>query len=402
MGHYPVQAFAALEFSSRKDDAITRMQKILFIAANEWHRWGGSEFLWGAAAENLARRGVQVTASVKRWDKPVEQVEHLRSIGCRIFCRPVPSLARRTFRKLPPWREYALRHVKKIGASADLIVISQSKNMDGLEWAEAARSCGFRYAVIVQTAAEMWWPDDGMAERLAESYEGASAAYFVSEANLSLSRLQFVTPLRRASVIRNPFNVRYDARPAWPSNNSGTLSLACVGRLDVAQKSQDLLLSVLSLPHWRERNVRLSLVGSGINERGLRRMVENAKLTSVQFGGFVDDIEQVWSNHHALVLPSRYEGMPLALVEAMLCGRPAIVTDVAGHRELVRDGINGFFAKAPTVELLDEAMNRAWENRHRLKEMGEQAAIDVRKFVPPDPVEDFVRELTALADDQPK
>jgi len=92
--------------------------------------------------------------------------------------------------------------------------------------------------------------------------------------------------------------------------------------------------------------------------------------------------------------------MPLVLVEAMLCGRPCIVTDVAGHRELVRDGINGFLARAPTVELLDEAMNRAWENRHRLKEMGEQAAIDVRKFVPPDPTEDFVRDLIGLVEQQ--
>ena len=62
--------------------------------------------------------------------------------------------------------------------------------------------------------------------------------------------------------------------------------------------------------------------------------------------------------------------------------------------------VNGFLVKAPTVELLDEAMNRAWENRHRLKEMGEQAAMDVRKFVPPDPVEDFSRELLALAEDR--
>ena len=374
------------------------LRKIAFIAANEYHAWGGSEVLWGAAAEKLARRGVQVCVSVKDWGAPVKQIEHLRSAGCKIFSRPVPSLARRAFRKLPPWREYVRAHLRKLGTGANLTIISQSKNMDGLEWMEAARSCGFKYAVIVQTAAEMWWPDDSMAERLAESYEGAAAVYFVSEANVELNRRQLATPLRCARVIRNPFNVRYDARPAWPSNDSGILSLACVGRLDVAQKSQDLLLAVLSLPHWRERNVRLSLVGSGINERGLRRLVENAKLTSVQFGGFVDDIEQVWSSHHALILPSRYEGMPLALVEAMLCGRPAIVTDIAGHSELVRDGVNGFFAKAPTVELLDEAMNRAWENRHRLKEMGEQAAIDVRQWVSADPVEDFVRELDALVE----
>lgn len=376
------------------------MQKITFIAANEFHPWGGSEVLWGAAAESFARRGVQVCVSVKDWGAPVKQIEHLRTTGCRIFRRPAPSLLRRASGRFLPRRDYAWQHARKLGTGADLIVISQAKNMDGLSWMEAARSCGVRYAPIAHTAAESWWPNDDIAERLAQSYEAASAAYFVSEATLALSRRQFVTPLRNARVIRNPFNVRYEARPAWPSNDSGALSLACVGRLDLIQKGQDLLLAVLNLPHWRERNVRLSLMGNGVNECGLRRMVGNAKLTSVRFGGFVDEIEQVWSRHHALILPSRYEGMPLALVEAMLCGRPAIATDVGGVRELIRDGINGFLAKAPTVELLDEAMNRAWENRSHLKEMGEQAATDVRQWVSADPVEDFVRELTALVEPQ--
>jgi hypothetical protein len=42
-------------------------------------------------------------------------------------------------------------------------------------------------------------------------------------------------------------------------------------------------------------------------------------------------------------------------------------------------------------------MNRAWENRLRLREMGEAAAKDVRQWVSPDPTGDFVRELEALA-----
>jgi glycosyltransferase involved in cell wall biosynthesis len=373
------------------------MRKITFIAANEYVPWTGSELLWAGAAEKLARRGVKVCASVKSWDKPVKQVEQLGSSGCRIVRRPNLSLLARAKRNFFPVRDH-VRHVKKLGTGADLIVISQGKNTDGLPWMEAARSCGFRYAVIAQAAAEVWWPDDDDAERLAAAYEGACCAFFVSEANLILTRRQLVTPLCNGRVVRNPFNVRYDARPAWPSSNSGELSLACVGRLDVVQKCQDLLVEVLSRPHWRDRNIRVSFVGNGVNERALRRWVESAKLTSVQFAGFVDDVETIWAAHHALVLPSRHEGMPLALVEAMLCGRPSIVTDVAGHREFVRDNVNGFLAKAPTVELLDEAMTRAWENRHRLKEMGEQAAIDVRKFVTPDPAEDFVRDLCALVD----
>ena len=375
------------------------MRKIAFIAAMQGYSWGGSELCWSAAAERFARRGVEVCVSVEDWGAPVKQIEHLRSVGCCIVHRPRPSLLARGLRNLFPGRSYA-RHVRKIGENADLIVVSQGCHTEGLEWMEACRSNRYRYAVIAQAAAEERWPEDDMAERLAEAYEGACAAYFVSEANLALSRRQFVTPLSRARIIRNPFNVRYDVRPSWPSRLSEELSLACVGRLDPKAKGQDLLIEVLSLPRWRERNVRLSLVGNGVNERGLRRLVNMLKLTNVDFTGFVDDIEQLWSTHHALVLPSRVEGMPLVLVEAMLCGRPCIVTDVAGHRELVRDGINGFLAKAPTVELLDEAMNRAWENRHRLKEMGEAAAADVRKWVSADPTEEFVRELTALVEPQ--
>lgn len=370
------------------------MGKIVFIACNEYVPWGGSESCWAAAAEKLARRNFQVGVSVKYWDKPVPQVDLLRSLGCQIFYRLRPSLLGRAKRRYLSRRSYAWEHMKKIGAGADLIVISQGGNIDGLPWMEAAQSHGIPYAIISQSAAEQWWPDDDTADRLAISFENASAAYFVSEANLRLTSRQLATPLPRARVIRNPFKVRYDACPVWPAQASELLSLACVGRLDVVQKSQDLLLQVLSLPHWRSRNIQLTLAGTGVNERLLRRMAEMLNLSNVHFTGFVDDIEKLWSTHHALVLPSRYEGMPLALVEAMLCGRPAIVTDVAGHRELVRDGHNGFFAKAPTVDLLNEAMDRAWNSREKLKDMGRVAAEDVRRWVTPDPVEDLVRGLT--------
>jgi glycosyltransferase involved in cell wall biosynthesis len=374
------------------------MKKIAFIATNEWVPWGGSEICWSLAAERFARSGVQVCVSVKAWGEPVKQVEHLRSVGCRIYYRPDPPLPERIRRRVLLRKGYPWHHVRRIGTDADLIVISQGGNMDGLSWMEAARSCGFRYAAIVQSVAEHWWSGDGSANRLAEAYEGACCAFFVSEANLALSRRQFGTALPRGRVIRNPFSVRYTAQPTWLGDPEGPLSLACVARLEVQQKGQDLLMQVLDLPHWRARNVRLTLAGAGMNDGSLRRMVDTLRLPNVTFAGFVDNIEEFWGRHHALVLPSRYEGMPLALVEAMLCRRPCIATDVGGNRELIRDGINGFLARAPTVELLDEAMNRAWKNQHRLREMGETAATDVRRWVSPDPTGDFVRELESLVD----
>jgi glycosyltransferase involved in cell wall biosynthesis len=374
------------------------MAKYLFIMANERPTWGGSELLWSSAAEKLRRGGNGVRVSVKDRGKRIPQIERLRSEGCEIFHHWPPPLHSRLARRIFPLPDHAQAHVQSAGYGVDLVVISQGGYLDGLAWMEAAGAAGKRYVIIAQAAAEEWWPDDGIAERLAPCYENASAAYFVSERNLALVRRQLCTSIPRGRVVRNPFNVRYDARPEWPAAGASELMLACVGRLEPKAKGQDLLLELLALPHWRERSVGLSLVGTGMNERGIRSMIENLGLGNVDLTGFISDIEELWSRHHALVLPSRHEGMPLALVEAMLCARPCVVTDVAGHKELVRDGVNGFLAKAPTVELLDEAMNRAWECRGRLKAMGETAAADVRAWVSADPAEDFARELMSLAD----
>ena len=372
------------------------MAKYLFIMANEGHRWGGSEPLWSSAAEKLARRGNEVRVSVKDWGKPVPQIENLRSAGCQIFYRRPASFVSRQVRKILPFPDQSVIHLRSAGSGVDLVVISQGSNTDGLGWMELARAAGYKYVVIAHSAVVYWWPDDEVAARLAETYENAASAYFVSQANLELSRRQFATTLLKAKVVRNPFNVRYDGQPPWPDDFQEGLALAHVGRLDVISKAQDVLLQVLGLPHWRDRKVRLSLIGEGPNERGLRYMATSLDLSNVEFAGQQSNIEEVWSRHHALVLPSRFEGMPLVVVEAMLCGRPCIATDVGGNRELIRDGVNGFLAKAPTVELLDEAMNRAWENRSRLREMGCTAAKDVRQWVSPDPGEDFARELQSL------
>jgi glycosyltransferase involved in cell wall biosynthesis len=379
------------------------MAKYLFITAQEGHRWGGSERLWSHAAACLVRAGNEVRISAKAWDKPVPQIEQLRKAGCKVFLRryDLPSFIPRQFQKLTRKfvspSSYYETQTRALGADVDLVIVASPDNATGLEWMEAARSVGRRYAIIAQSAVVYWWPNDDLAERLAKAYESSSASYFVSQAILDITRSQLGTSLQNSSVVRNPFNVNYNARPPWPADEDNGLALAVVGRLDVISKGHDLLLQVLALPHWRKRDVRVSLFGEGPNERGLRRMVKQLNLSNVTFCGASNDIEKIWSRHHALALPSRFEGMPLVVIEAMLCGRPCIATDVGGNRELIRDDANGFLAKAPTVELFDEAMNRAWENRFRLEGIGQVAARDVREWISPDPGGDLARTLQSLA-----
>ena len=116
----------------------------------------------------------------------------------------------------------------------------------------------------------------------------------------------------------------------------------------------------------------------------------------VKIVGFVSPVEKIWADNHVLVMPSRYEGLPLALVEAMLCGRPAVATDVAGHSEVLQDGVTGFLADAPTPRSMNKALERLWSRRAELESMGKAAAASIRRHVPADPGRAFAEKIKAL------
>jgi len=173
--------------------------------------------------------------------------------------------------------------------------------------------------------------------------------------------------------------------------------MACVARLDAFAKGLDLLFECLRSPVWRDRDLTVHLYGSGPHREALAELKRRWQLDQVRFEGETPDIEGVWRDHHLLVLPSRQEGLPLALVEAALCARPAVVTDVAGNAEVVDDPLTGFIAKAPTVACLGEALERAWQRRADWHALGQAAADRIRRIVPADPGLDFAREIARAA-----
>ncbi len=251
---------------------------------------------------------------------------------------------------------------------------------------------------MAQAHAEFLWPDDVAVAELRQLYNSARRCFFVCQANLVLLETQIAFKLTNAELVRNPFNVSRDAMPRWPDRRDGLWRLACVGRLNPSSKGQDLIFQVLRRPEWRERPLRLSFYGMGPQERSLRELAcDYGIIDNVAFRGQVQNVEQIWCENHALILPSRYEGLPVALVEALMCARPAIVTDVAGNSEVVREGVTGFIAEAPTVRHLSRAMEKAWEARNDWKTMGERAHIAIRELVPPDPGGVFAARLLALA-----
>ena len=353
--------------------------------------WGGSEELWSQTALRLRQQGHEIFVNVKWWPELSWQIKQLQEAGCIVERPRTNGIAHRVARKIVrrsglPTKNW-LDKVKP-----DFVVISQGDPYSGMDWAEQCCKRQIPYALITQAAGEHWWPDDSQAMRSAKSYEAATASYFVSNGNLQLVRTQLATPLSKARVVRNPFNVSYDANTPWPED-SEFLRLACVGRLEPDAKGQDILFDVLKEDRWRKRRIEVSLYGNGQNCGTLQKLKEWYDLNTIFFAGFTPQVEEIWKTHHALILPSRYEGLPITLVEAMLCGRPAIVSNVAGNTELIEDGITGFVAAAPTALHLDEAMERAWTQRDYLKQMGQLASERVRQLIPRDPIAIFCEEL---------
>jgi glycosyltransferase involved in cell wall biosynthesis len=202
-----------------------------------------------------------------------------------------------------------------------------------------------------------------------------------------------------ATVVWNPFNVPFDSEtPLPPIGPDGVVKLACVARLEVLDKGLDLLLQVLALPQWQQRPLHVTCFGQGADQLALEAM---ARLLGVEnqltFAGQVEDIQVVWQTHHALVLPSRNEGLPLALVEAMLCGRPAIATNAGGVAEILVPNETGFLAEAATVTALAATLEQAWAQQHDWPRLGAQAARHARATVPADAAALFAQELITQA-----
>lgn len=344
----------------------------------------------------LRREGHDVRASVAYWPRKSKKLASLARQGIRVeyHFSPQPDLGHRVWNKVSAGQRR--RHRRLLRYKPDLVILSQGYNTGGFDWARTCRGAAIRYAMIIHCNSELWWFDE--LDEAVASYRSACRIFCVSKNNLKLLRLQLGEELPNAEIVRNPCNVVRGSAPSWPAD-SGVWRLACVARLDPAAKGQDLLLQVLARPEWRSRPVELSLFGAGPYEATLRRMAALLQLKNVYFRGHVGDIAEIWQQNHLLLLPSRYEGLPLALVEAMLCGRPAVVTDVGGNTELCAEGLTGFVASAPTPSSYSEALERAWQRREEWAELGDAARVRVESFMPQDPVGAFCERLKQLATD---
>ena len=112
--------------------------------------------------------------------------------------------------------------------------------------------------------------------------------------------------------------------------------VALIGRVQFWQKRQDLAVKGLALARRRTPKLKLLIVGDGPDLAALKEQVRAEGLQdAVVFAGWTDGMSPVYSAIDALVIPSRYEGVPLVMLEAMYFQRPVIASAVDGMADIL-------------------------------------------------------------------
>ena len=164
---------------------------------------------------------------------------------------------------------------------------------------------------------------------------------------------------------------------AWSAEPPGpTLKVAIVARM---LKPKGIAEAVAATLEARSRGVPVELHLFGLPDPSNRLSYSEEDLKQwaakcgVHWHGQTTDTAAVYREHHVAMLLSYREGLPRTLVEAAAIGRPIIATDVAGCREVVRDGIEGFLVKPGDIESICLALARLAGEKELRAHMGKAA-----------------------------
>jgi glycosyltransferase involved in cell wall biosynthesis len=227
----------------------------------------------------------------------------------------------------------------------------------------------------------------------------------VSEHNRECIAQTFAMPSSGISVIHNGIDraahaprdveqARRSIRHELGLSDGAPLALA-VGRLDEQKGYKDAIMALAEVrPTYP---LSLAIVGTGPQQSELEELAERRGVAdAVFFLGYRRDVARLLDAADMFVFPSLWEGLPLALLEAMSHGVPLVVSDIGPVLEVVRDRIHARVHKADDWRSLLSAMQSALEDPDEMKRMAARASERVRYFSDERMLEQTLAVLVAL------
>ncbi|HEX5322407.1 MAG TPA: glycosyltransferase, partial [Capsulimonadaceae bacterium] len=195
-----------------------------------------------------------------------------------------------------------------------------------------------------------------------------------------------IIPRDRVYVIPNPvrrtaeLNAGICALPDVMADKDRRRVIA-MGRL-AHQKGFDLLLRAFAICAAEKKDWDLVILGEGVERGNLETLIGQLGITDrVNLPGRLPEPATALKSADLFVLSSRFEGLPLALLEAMACGLPVISTDCpTGPQEVIRDGIDGILVPAEDVQALCAAMSRLMSDERERARLASAATEVEERF----------------------
>jgi glycosyltransferase involved in cell wall biosynthesis len=190
----------------------------------------------------------------------------------------------------------------------------------------------------------------------------------VAVGEASARRMEDFYALGRDSVISIPNGVPDLGEPQPPCSDS-SIVVGSMGRLDAMKAHEILLRAIAQVEH-----VKAVILGEGDERETLEALADQLGIRDrLHLPGWVDNPRTYLPSVDVVAMPSRSEGFPLAMVEAMLAARPVIATRVGSMPEAILDGKTGLLIDKNDVDGLAHALRRLRDDPSLRTTLGKQA-----------------------------
>ncbi len=170
--------------------------------------------------------------------------------------------------------------------------------------------------------------------------------------------------------------------------------ILCVGRFGDTCKGFDRMMQAFEL--LDPKNWELHFAGGSIHDAGelISVLEKRSLLNKIKFLGKVDNIDLVFASASIFVIPSRSEGFPNALCEAMAAGLPCVSFDfVAGPSEIITDKHDGLIVKDGDIKGLNQAISFLINNPNERQRIGNNALSIRERFSGPKIIDSYLNLL---------
>jgi L-malate glycosyltransferase len=171
-----------------------------------------------------------------------------------------------------------------------------------------------------------------------------------------------------------------DSQRFQPAQEKPSYDFIMTGRL-VEIKRIDIFLQAVKIVAGKIPEVKALIIGDGPLRENLEQLTAELGIEkNINFAGFHNDIENWLRKSKIFVLTSDSEGLSLSLMEAMMCGLPAVVSDVGDLADLVHNDINGYLVPRRSPQLFAERLMELLKDVHKLEAFSKVARLSALRY----------------------